>query len=84
MKSVMTKYECDVSVCPYCGNVEKNRVHASARTKEGYFVRVRECAECLGQWRTYEVHAEEFKKAKWALMGLRKLVEKYGGEEKEG
>ena len=72
--------EADILVCPYCGNTEKIRVHSGGKTKEGYYFRVRECSECLAHWRTYEVHAKEFKRARMALYGLKVLVSKYGGD----
>lgn len=76
----MANYENDIMVCPFCGSNDGNTVYATERSKSGYVVRTRECKACLQHWRTYEVHAEEFRKSHFALIGLKKLVEKYGGE----
>ena len=69
------KYECDVCVCPFCGDEGGKKVLSVGRTKDGYVFRVRECSSCLQRWRTYEVHAQEFKRGRRAYLGLKKLVE---------
>lgn len=77
----MADFRNDTRVCPYCGN-EKSEIGESMAAKgSGYLYRRRTCKACGQGWRTYEIHAEEFKHLRGVYNGVLKLAEKYGGDD---